>query len=215
MARRRFGLLRKLPSGRWQASFTGPDGRRQTAPTTFATKSDADRWLAKVDIDLWRGTWLDEAAARIPFGIYARQWLEDNRNIGPRWRETCERNLRLHMGDLDGVPLKALSPVVVRGWYAAGMRSHAGKTSLSQSYRFVRAVLNTAVRENVIAKNPCQIPGAGVPRAKARPIASPDQVVALVEAIPAPYRAAVLLAAWGGSVAARSSPFAERTSTLA
>jgi integrase len=198
MTRRRFGHLRKLPSGRWQASFRGPDGRRQTAPTTFTTKSDADRWLAKVDIDLTRGSWLDDSAAREPFGTYARQWLADNRNIGPRWRETCERNLRLHMADLEELPLKALTPAVIRGWYAAGMRRGAGRTSISQSYRFVRAVLNTAVRENIIAKNPCQIPGAGVPRAQARPIASPAQVVALAEAIPGPYRAAVLLAAWGG-----------------
>ena len=78
------------------------------------------------------------------------------------------------------------------------MRSPAGKTSLAQSYRFLRAVLNTAVRDNIIATNPCQIAGAGVPRSKSRPIATPDQILSLVGEVPGPYRAAVLLAAWCG-----------------
>jgi integrase len=47
-------------------------------------------------------------------------------------------------------------------------------------------------------KNPCNIPGAGSDRAKERPIASPAQLVALIEAITPRYRAAVLLAAWCG-----------------
>ena len=39
--RRRFGRVRKLPSGKYQASFVGPNGRRQNAPDTFLTKTDA------------------------------------------------------------------------------------------------------------------------------------------------------------------------------
>lgn len=93
--RRRFGRVRKLPSGKYQASFVGPNGKRQNAPDTFLTKTDASRWLAKVEADLSRGTWLDDELGRQPFGDYARTWLRDNTKIGPRYRETCTRNLRL------------------------------------------------------------------------------------------------------------------------
>jgi hypothetical protein len=55
--RRRFGRVRKLPSGKYQASFIGPAGTRQNAPDTFLTKTDAGRWLTKVEADLSRGTW--------------------------------------------------------------------------------------------------------------------------------------------------------------
>jgi integrase len=67
-----------------------------------------------------------------------------------------------------------------------------------QSYRFLRAVMNTAVRDGAVMKNPCQIAGAGSDRAKERPVASPAEVVTLLEAITPRYRAAVLLAAWCG-----------------
>jgi integrase len=196
--RRRFGYVRKLPSGRYQASFIGPSGLRQTAPGTFRTKTDADRWLSAVEADILRGAWLNEEMGRQTFGNYARNWLRDHPRLGPRWRETCKRNLRLHLVSLHDVPLRALTPAVVREWHAAALRGKGGRTSIQQSYRFLRAVMNTAVRDGAIVKNPCQIGGAGADRAKERPVASPAEVVALVEAITPRYRAAVLLAAWCG-----------------
>jgi hypothetical protein len=44
--RRRFGRVRQLPSGRWQARYPGPDGQLRNAPETFAQKGDAERWLS-------------------------------------------------------------------------------------------------------------------------------------------------------------------------
>ena len=196
--RRRFGYVRKLPSGRYQASFVGPSGLRQAAPGTFKTKTDADRWLAAAEADISRGTWLAEDLGRETFGNYARRWLRDHPTMGPRYRETCERNLRLHLAPLADVPLRALTSAVVREWYASALRGSGGRTSIMQAYRFLRAVMNTAVRDGAVVKNPCQIPGAGSDRAKERPIATPAEVVALVEAITPRYRAAVLLAAWCG-----------------
>jgi hypothetical protein len=96
--RRRFGQIRKLPSGTYQASFVSPaTGKRVNAPNTFRTKTDASRWLTQVEADISRGAWLDENLGRQAFGEYARAYLRDNPKIGPRWRETCLRNLRLHM----------------------------------------------------------------------------------------------------------------------
>jgi hypothetical protein len=77
-------VRRKLPSGRWQASFKGPGGRRQTAPHTFSTRTDADRWLAAAELDISRGTWLNQKEGRVPFAEYAKQWIDDNPRLGPR-----------------------------------------------------------------------------------------------------------------------------------
>jgi integrase len=196
--RRRFGHVRKLPSGRYQASFIGPDGSRQFAPDTFKSKTDADRWLVKVEADLSRGSWVDEQLGLELFGDYARAYLRDNPDVGPRWEETCLRNLRLHMTALADKPLKAIKPPVVRQWHGDALRGMGGRRSIAQSYSFLRAVMNQAVRDGAILTNPCQIPGAASDRAKERQVATPAQVVNLVEAITPRYRAAVLLAAWCG-----------------
>jgi len=181
-----------------QASYIGPNGKRQYAPETFKRKGDATRWLSLVEADLARGTWADDQLGRETFGNYARAWLRDHTSMGPRYRETCLRNLRLHLAPLDDVPLRALTPATVREWHAAALRGPGGKTSIAQSYRFVRAVLYTAVRDGAIHRNPCQIKGAGTERAKERPVASPQQIAELVKAITPRYRAAVLLGAWCG-----------------
>lgn len=195
--RRRFGRLRRLPSGRWQAAYTDDRGRSQSAPATFANKTDADRWLASVETDLMRGTLLNRDIGRIAFAAYAENCMQTNPKMGPRWRETCERNLRLHLAPLHSLQLHELSPAVVRNWYAAAKVS-GGATSVAQSYRFLRAVLNCAVRDGAIANNPCTIPGAGSDRAAERPIATAEQIARLIAEMTPRYRAAVALAAWCG-----------------
>jgi len=197
-SRRRFGKVRKLPSKRWQASYIGPDGERQYAPNTFRTKTDADRWLARVEADISSGKWLDEGLGRETFGNYAEAYLKENPDVGERWAETCRRNMRLHMADLLDLPLIAISPAVVRSWYGKAMAGTGGKTSIAQSYRFLRAVLNQAKREQAIQTNPCQIPGAGAEKAAERGVATPEEIDELVAHITPRYRAAVLLAAWCG-----------------
>lgn len=197
-SRSRFGKIRKLPSGRYQASFVAADGIRRTAPDTFRNRTDAGRWLASIETDLHRGQWVDDHLARVSFGEYARHYLDTNPDVGLRWRETCLRNLRLHLAPLAGLPLRDITAPTVRTWHTDALRGSGGRTSIAQAYRFGRAVMNSAVRDVAIARNPFTIRGAGSDRARERQIASPAEVAALVEAITPRYRAAVLIAAWGG-----------------
>ncbi len=89
MARARsFGNIRKLPSGRYQARFWRL-GKQVAADTTFASKTDARRWLATVEADMIRGVWVDPDADRIPFGKYAMRWVAE-RPVRPRTREIYE-----------------------------------------------------------------------------------------------------------------------------
>lgn len=62
--RRRFGAVRKLPSGRYQARYPGPDGVMRPAPFTFETTADADDWLAEKQTEIRRGDWRDRRPAR-------------------------------------------------------------------------------------------------------------------------------------------------------
>jgi hypothetical protein len=52
---RRFGNVRRLPSGRYQARYLGPDGRIRSHPETFERKSDAERMLALVEAQMTQG----------------------------------------------------------------------------------------------------------------------------------------------------------------
>lgn len=199
MPRRRFGSIRRTSSGRYQARFIDPGGQRQNAPELFRTESDAARWLDRVEDKIKRGHWLpDNGASRRTLRECCEAYLEENPNVGARWEETCRRNMRLHMVALLDMPIVAITPPVVRAWHAKALRGKGGRTSISQSYRFLRSVMGVAVNDGVLDRNPCQIAGAGSQKAPERGIATPAQVDALIKAITPRYRAAVVLAAWCG-----------------
>ena len=48
MTKRTFGSTRKLPSGRYQASYWH-DGEQFTGPKTFDTKADANTFLSETE----------------------------------------------------------------------------------------------------------------------------------------------------------------------
>lgn len=53
---RRFGSMRKLPSGRYQIRYMGTDGQEHTGPETFGRKSDAERALVLIEAQISAAT---------------------------------------------------------------------------------------------------------------------------------------------------------------
>ena len=201
MSRRRtFGTIRKLSSGRYQARYTSPDGVRHRAPRSFTTKAEASRWLASSENDLARGMWTDPDAARVALDVYARGWLRARPNLRPRTIDLYESLLERHIiPELGHHSLGTLTPATVRRWNADLVR-RSGSCSLipAKCYRLLRTILNTALADGLIARNPCAIVGAGVEHSVERPVATLAQVAALADAVDTRFRALVLTAAFAG-----------------
>jgi integrase len=201
--RRQFGHVRRLPSKRWQASYTGNDGKRYTARTqddrslTFATKDDADAWLSLRRAEIVRGAWLPpepDKAAQQTLREYTARWL-DERDLAARTRHDYDDILRRYLLPAFGdTAVDEIKSAAVRAWYARlsrktpAMRSHA--------YGLLRTIMNSAVDDELIDTNPCRIKRTTAKPAKKVEIAEPGQLVAIVQAMPEVYRAMVLLAAW-------------------
>lgn len=201
--RRGFGTLRRLPSKRWQATYVGPDLARHAAAHTFASKMDAEVWLgqerALVSGDNWvapaRRAELKERLAPPTFSVYAQQWLAD-RSLKPRTREGYEHLLRRYLDpEFGDLPVPDLTPAVVRRWWAGLSQDHP--TVNARAYALLRAILSTAVTDELVATNPCRVRAASNPPTKkdVRP-ATPAELEVLVEAMPDSRRAVVLLCAW-------------------
>ena len=76
--------------------------------------------------------------------------------------------------------------------------SGSGSLTPAKCYRLLRAILNTACADALIARNPCTIKGAGVEHSAERPVATLAQVWALADAVDPRFRALVLTAAFAG-----------------
>lgn len=201
--RRRFGSIRQLPSGRFQARFPGTDGLLRTAPKTFDTETDAARWLTLTEAEMLRGDWFDWTAGEVPLGRYAAKWIVERAGLAPRTVVMYETLLRRHISPgLGSIELVALTPGRVRAWRTDLLANGVGPPTVAKSYRLLWSVLNTAVDDELIRRNPCRIKGAGSEPSPERPVATAAQVFALAEAMPARWSAFVLLGAttslrWG------------------
>ena len=53
------------------------------APSTFATKTDAERWLARTEVEIHDDHWLNPDTGRVTFGDYAQAWIRERPNLRP------------------------------------------------------------------------------------------------------------------------------------
>ncbi|MFE5185486.1 tyrosine-type recombinase/integrase [Streptomyces sp. NPDC056628] len=196
--RRPFGRVRKLPSGRYQARYVGPDGVLRPAPDTFRTKRDADAWLADKQTEMRRGDWHDPDAGKVPFGSYAAAWIAE-RELTNTTRQLYGSLLRHHLEPTFGnVNVTDISPPFVRRWRADKLASGSGPTTVAKAYALLRAILGTAVADQMIRRNPCTIQGASTVHTPERPTATVQEVYDLADAIQPRYRVLVLMAGFLG-----------------
>jgi integrase len=192
---RRFGTIRKLPSGRYQVRYPGPDGLLRNAPETFARKGEAERYLSLVEVQMSRREWIDPDRAKIRLQDYAERWIVQRPNLRPRTIHLYTWLLGKHVTPYIGaIPLSRLDTPTVREWRTTLLAAGVSQTMAAKAYRLLRAVLMTAVKEDeLIRVNPCRIPGADQEKASERPVLTVAQVFALAERVPKRFRSLILL----------------------
>jgi integrase len=208
---RPWGYIVQLPnkSKRFEASYIGPDKKRHYAPTTYTFERGAEGWLANERAFIERCAMTGEqwtspkqraaqlAAESLTLSDYAKTWIE-HRNVKPRTRNgyesLCDGVIGPKLGD---IPLRMLTPETIRSWYA-GLGSDTPRRK-SHAYGLLHAILETAFKSELIAKNPCQIERAMNTNRKSEPVLlEPSEIAALADEIGARWRVLVLLSAWCG-----------------
>lgn len=167
-SRREFGSMRRLKTGKIQASFK-LEGKTIYGPNAFLTKTEAKQWLSEQKYLLQLGDYkpkVKETTDTWLFGDYAIRYLElktssKGRSLSPAYVAKCKQYLSGSLACFAKRPLTAISKSEVDEWWADGLRS--GKiTSRSNAYRLLKAVLNKAIEDEVLQKrNPCRVKGAG------------------------------------------------------
>jgi integrase len=207
---RGWGHVRRERSGRWSASYIGPDGKRHRAPMTYAKRGDADVWLVDERRALERDSrgvveWTPPSERESQRWVkgetvaeYGKRWITERAGLRPRSRALYEAQFRnLIEPDLGTTPIRHVTPERVRRWYAELDSAYQRRNS--QVYSLLRSILNTAVDDGVLASNPCQIKGAVRTTREREPvILTVDQLSRVASAMPTEYRMLVLMSAWCG-----------------
>ncbi|WP_239140805.1 tyrosine-type recombinase/integrase [Actinoplanes campanulatus] len=130
---------------------------------------------------------------------YGRGWIAE-RKLASRTRQGYEYLFTLHIDPhLGRMALGTVQPATIRAWRRKLLDGGTPEPQAVKSYALLRAIFNTAVREDeIIRQNPCRIPGYDRYHTPERPTATVAQVFALADAMPARFRALVLAAALSG-----------------
>lgn len=167
--RRGFGSLRKLPSGRWQASYVAPNGERRVAPMTFTAWVDADVYLSTVRYEIEKNIWVDasleaEETGGTKFLHFALRHIDlQTTHLGealkPSTKEHYKKLLGNQLKTFSNRTLDSITKPEIDEWFATHLAT-GKKTTTSKAYKLLSAVMTRAVLDGLITKNPCAIRGA-------------------------------------------------------
>jgi len=194
---RRFGNVRQLPNGRWQARWQGPDGHSHSH--TFDTKDAAETWLANEVVERAAGRWVDRRDGAVFFKDYADSWIA---TIVDLRYSTLQRDVdyldRYLIPRFGNTLLRDIETEDVRAFIAKLTRSGLAPATVTKAGQILAKILDQAVADKRIPTNPAR--GVKLPRSERPDITAlePDQIHALADAIDPRYSTLVLFDCWTG-----------------
>lgn len=209
---------RPRPS-RYEVRWFDPDTGDQLSRGGFASRRAADGFRRQLEAAITTGGYLDPRRGEITLTDYASRWIDAHpgkRRTVAGYRGYLSTHIlpaltipadelrparRLALGSLR---LSELRPTTVRLWLRGlQAKTYAGRplapATLAQARRILHACLNAAVADGLIATNPvtaAKLPKGGRPGE--RVAFTRGQYAALLAAVDARYRVAVVLMAWCG-----------------
>lgn len=173
----------------------------RTVTKTFKTERAARDYGRLLEADRVLGVAVDPHAGRMKLADYFERWLAHGGTRGRLALRTVERYeylFRCYIGPPMGASrLNRLASQQVRVWHAQ-LATNKSPGIAAQAYRLLHAVCATAVEDRLLGSNPCRVRGASHDPRSERPLLAPATVLDLATAIEPRYRAAVLVAAFGG-----------------
>jgi integrase len=146
--------IRKLPSGKWQATvWVIPKKKRDSE--TFLTKKMAERWAKDQELAIAAGTWRDPKVGRETIGDWGRMVLDAMvvepgtlYNYEGYWR----RNIEPYWGSWSLANPTALQ---VQQWVNHMTRNGPGAPTVPKVYALFAQIMKAAVRDRLITYTPC------------------------------------------------------------
>lgn len=209
MSTRGFGYIRELPSGRFQASYVGPDNARHNASMTFKQRSSAKEFLKNQEALIQLGQWPEHSADPIEtqetplFQAFCERHISIQTTsrgdlLEPSTQHLYRNLLRTHLSPFGPLMLDEITDATVSDWWAKAIIS-GKKTTLSKAYKLLASVMKRAVDEKIVQHNPCQVKGAhSATTGKKVPVPTNSEISEFLRHLNPRYRTMVILAANGG-----------------
>jgi len=181
---------------KWQVRYVDPTGRERSK--TFRRRVDADKFLIQIEAQKQQGSWVnpDQSATRLE--DWAQHWMATRANLKPKTIASYQSLLAVHVLPRFGsMPLDRIQRIQIEAW-VADLASKLSPSRTRQAHQVLNALLDSAVQARFLAANPAH--RVALPRARQREqlFLTAEQVLRLSQTSPDPFRALVLVMAYGG-----------------
>ncbi len=185
--RKHFGTIRQMPSGKWQARYTGTDGIQRVAPHTFLSKKQAEVWLARKQIEIEDQKWRPPELGKETVAAWAKRWMATKVNLKPSTKADYEKRLRVYVVPRFGnTYVNKIMRADVQAWVEELIESGFSASTVRHAVGTLSRILNEAMATGALVANPCQrISLPRLPKDKVEPLTL-EQVKALAYAIEYP-----------------------------
>ena len=170
---------------RYRARWRDLD-RRSKERGGFRTKRDAERYLAKIEVDMGSGQYVDPSSAMITLGELGREWLANRPHLKPSSLHSLEIAWRIHVEPRWGERrIGTIRYTEVQAWVSelVGKEGQAkSATVVKRAHGVLAGILDSAVKDRRLTVNPAR--GISLPRKvkKSRAYLTIEQVEALARA---------------------------------
>lgn len=147
---------------RWQVRYRDLNGHQRKE--NFEIKARAEARAASVETELQRGTFVDPNAGKVTLATYAEQWLQAA-TAGMGTVDLYEGVVRNHIKPhLGGRQLRSImQPSLIQGWLKTLQDADLEASTISWVHSILTAILDSAVEDGLIVKNPCKSSSVKVP----------------------------------------------------
>jgi len=125
------------------------------AADTFETKTDAEVWLTRKEAEILDDDWIDPDAGEVPLCEYGATWIDERPGLRPKTVTLYRYLLRSHIAPYFlAMTVAGLKLAAVRRWHKKLLDNGVSPVTAAKAYRLLRAIMNTAVDDGLIRRNP-------------------------------------------------------------
>ena len=136
----------------WVASFIDESG---VYSKSFDDVDSANKWVVRAELAAEDGRPIDPEVARVSFAKYLESWKASKVDVSGKTLATYNSQLRLYLiPEFGERKLTGISTSGIKYWVGELSRSGVGATTIRQSYRLLHQILQSALIDELLGRNP-------------------------------------------------------------
>ena len=144
------GVQRKKQ--KWVATFIDESG---VYSKTFDGVDSANKWIARAELASEDGRPIDSESERVTFEDFVVEWKKGKLDISGKTLGTYKSQLKRYLlPSFSERKLTSITTSDIKKWVAALADGGVGPTTIRQSYRLLHQILQSALEDELLGRNP-------------------------------------------------------------